>query len=241
MIMKKHLIFCLTAFMITTVTLWFIACKNNNDPVDPNAQVYAPTSKPFGKSYVEWTVDWMTVFATFDCAGNPWLNPAYVLFYQTGPVYFMAGLNTPGASVNVTVPQDKAILFPLINYINDYPCPDTSWHPAPGQTLKEFLTPGAVDPMALATNMSVTIDGDSISNPAGYLFTTDLFYFTGNPELANVCNFDVCITGNSQAAVSSGYYMMLKPLSKGTHTVHYHVEVPVWSAIQDGTYHITVN
>ena len=177
---------------------------------------------------------------TFDCAHNPWANPQYVLFYENGPVYFMAGLNTPGAIANVTVPHGKAILFPLFNYINDYPCPDTSWHPAPGQSLQDFLTPGATDPMGLVTNLSVTIDGASVSNPANYLFTTNLFYFTGNPELANLCNFDPCVTGDLQAAVSSGYYMMLKPLSKGQHVVHYHTEVPAWNAVQDGTFNITI-
>ena len=161
------------------------------------------------------------------------------MFYQNGPVYFLAGLNTPGASVNVTVPHGKAILFPLFNYINDYPCPpEYNFEPVPPQTLTQFLTEGAIATATLASNMSVTIDGSSVSNPANYLFTTGLYTFTGNAELPSC--FDVCVTGSPQPAVSSGYFMMLKPLSKGQHTVHYHTEIPAWNAVQDGTYNITI-
>lgn len=239
--MKTRLARYSLALAIITTALWLAACKKDKTDPDINALVYAPSAQPYGQSYTEWTVDWMQAFMGFDCANNPWLNPAGVLFHQTGPVYFMAGLSTPGASVNITVPQGKAILFPLFNYINDYPCPDSSWHPAPGQSLVDFLTPGAVDPMGLAKNLSVTIDGASVSNLPDYLFTTGLFTFTGDPSLAlPACSFDPCVTGSPQSAVSSGYYLMLKPLAKGAHTVHYHVDVPTWNAVQDGTYNITI-
>ena len=41
-------------------------------------------------------------------------------------------------------------------------------------------------------------------------------------------------------AVGSGFYVMVKPLSKGSHTIHYHMSVPVWPAVQDGTFNVTV-
>lgn len=250
--MKKRLLFFLTAITLATAAIWFTACQKDNaeatqsfstlsadDRTNGNSKVFPPTAHPYGKSYTEWTVDWMQEFMYFDCAHNPWLNPDNgVLFYQNGPVYFMAGLSTPGASANVTVPHGKAILFPLVNFLNDYPCPDPSFEPAPGQTMEEFLTEGLEGVMSLITDLSVTIDGASVSNISNYLFTTDLFYFTGNPDLSNC--FDPCITGESQAAVASGYYMMLKPLSKGTHTVHYHMEIVAWGAVQDGTFNITI-
>lgn len=34
--------------------------------------------------------------------------------------------------------------------------------------------------------------------------------------------------------------MMLKPLSKGTHTVHYNSNVEAWGFAQDGMFNITV-
>lgn len=238
----RNLFLCLSIIMVSAASVFlFSACKDeddNNDSAD--SKVFEPTSNPYGTSYTDWTVQWMQSFLTFDCDNNPFANPANVLFSQTGDVYFMAGLQATGSSVNITVPQDKAILFPLANYINDYPCPGGGFEPAPGQTLEEFLTEGAVWFTDNCSKLSVVIDADSVSNPQNYLFTSNLFTFTGSPDLATVCGFDGCITGTPQPAVTSGYYIMLKPLSKGQHTVHYHLEMEPWSIVQDGTFNITV-
>jgi hypothetical protein len=208
------------------------------DRTNGNAAVFSPNAHPHGKSYAEWSAVWWQEFMVFGCADNPFHNPDNILFYQAGPVYFMAGLSQTGGSVNVTVPHGKAILFPLFNYINDYPCPDANFQPEPGQTLEEFLTEGAIAALDGVTNLEVTVDGASVSGLENYLFVSELFYFTGSPDLAGC--FDGCVTGTSQPAVSSGYFVMLKPLSKGVHTVHYHAEFPFFGAVQDGTFNITV-
>ncbi len=209
-----------------------------NERANGNAAVYPPSAKPYGLSYGDWSAIWWQKFLVFDCANNPFLNPENVLFHQSGQVYFLAGLAQSGTSVDVSIPHGKAILFPLINYINDYPCPDITFQPGPNQSLEEFLTEGAESAMADVTNLSVTIDGKPVNNPESYLFISDLFYFTGNPDLTNC--IDACVTGSSQPAVAGGFFMMLKPLSKGVHTVNYHSEIPIYAIVQDGTFNITV-
>ncbi len=240
-----------------SVLAWFTACQKESPGFEPtltdltvadrtpgDSKVFPHTAHPFGKSYTQWTVDWMHEFMTDDCDHNAWLNPQYVLFHQNGPVYFMAGLSAQGASADITVPHGKAILFPLVNFLNDHPCPDPNFQPDPGQSMEDFLKngnatfSGVTDFMALVTNTSVTIDGSPVSNTTNYQFISNLFNFTGNPDLATC--FDGCITGESQAGVAGGYYIMLKPLSKGVHTVHYHSEIPAWGVLQDATFNITV-
>ena len=255
--MKKQLFLTTLAIALMSATIWFTACQKDSSSTEPaitdqiatdrtpgDSKVYPPGAHPFGKSITEWTVGWMQEFMTDDCAHNGWLNPDNVLFHQSGPVYFMAGISSYGATANITVPHGKAILFPLVNFLNDHPCPDQNFQPDPGQSMEDFLRDGSesfwgiTDYMALIENLSVSVDGSPVSNMPDYLFITDLFYFTGNPDLATC--FDGCITGESQPAVAGGYYIMLKPLSKGTHTVHYHSEIPIWGAQQDATYNITV-
>lgn len=255
--MKKQLLLCTMAIVLISAFVWFSACQKDSSVTDPaltdqaavdrtpgDSKVYPPTAHPFGKSYTAWSVDWMKEFMTDDCDHNGWLNPEYVLFHQNGPVYFMAGLSTPGASANITVPHGKAILFPLVNFLNDHPCPDPNFQPDPGQSMEDFLKngnatfSGVTDFMALVANTSVTIDGSPVSNLANYQFVSNLFSFYGHPDLAGC--FDGCITGGSQSGVGGGYYIMLKPLSKGAHTVHYHSEIPAWGAEQDATFNITV-
>ena len=205
-----------------------------------NSKVYPPNAHPFGQSYKEWTEDWGRWLMGFDCASSPLLDPtgANGSQNQSGPVFFLVG--TPGGSAEryITIPRNKAILFPMISYLNDFPCPDPDFHPAPGQTLEEFLQEGASAFIDLAENMSVTLDGEDMNNEENYRFLTDLFQFTGNADLTNC--LDACVTGEEQDAVSDGYWMMLKKLHQGQHTLHFFAEIPDYGFVVDVTYHITV-
>ncbi len=191
--MKKSLFLFIGVMSIVSVSLAFQSCKKDKN--EPESKVFLPTEQPYSKSYTEWSIEWMKEFVSYNCDNNPWLFADKALFYETGSVYFLAGLNTEGASVNITVPEGKAIFFPLTNYINDYPCPDPTFAPAAGQSLKDFLTEGIISFKNGVSGLAVEVDGVSISDPASYWFLTDLFEFTGNPDLATVCQFDVCITG----------------------------------------------
>lgn len=235
--MKKVLASFAGAMFFASSIFLFAACKKDKN--EPAVKVFLPTEQPYGKSYTQWNVEWFKVFMGFDCDNNPWVFADKALFYETGSVYFLAGLNTEGVSVDITVPEGKAIFFPLTNYINDYPCPDPNFKPAAGQSLEDFLKEGMLSFKASISGLDVEVDGVSISNPETYWFLSELFTFTGHPDLATVCQFDVCVTGTPQSAVCGGYFMMLKPLSRGTHTVHYH-SVTWGNFVQDGTFHITV-
>lgn len=84
-------------------------------------------------------------------------------------------------------------------------------------------------------NIEVYFDGIAIENISKYRLSTDLFYFTGNPVLAEC--YDDCITGEPQPGLVDGYFMMLKKLKKGRHSVILKGEVPS----QDFTYSATIN
>ncbi|MCC6722957.1 MAG: hypothetical protein IT258_00510 [Saprospiraceae bacterium] len=206
-----------------------------------NSKVFPPNAHPYGKSYAEWAEVWLQQIYTYDCASFPWTHPSNALFYQTGPVYIMAGIQTVGGSANVTIPHGKALLFPLYNLWLDYPCPAYyNWEPPSGVSIEDWLT-GYIEslmPVIDVPSLSVTIDGDPVTHLCSSDVFTDLFEFTGNTDLGNC--FDDCITGAPQPAALGGYYVMLKPLSHGQHTVHYHSEAPAWGQVQDATYNITV-
>src|SRR6185503_16480724 len=105
-------------------------------------------------------------------------------------------------------------------YLNDYPCPDPDFKPAPGQSLQDFLTQGAKDAVdQTLTGLEVEVDGVPLRNLLSYRATSDLFDITFDPSLTFL---DPCATGAPQPAVSYGYWLMLAPLSVGTHTIHFH-------------------
>ena len=250
--MKKHLSFFFAAIALIAGALWFTACqKDNAEAIQPDSslsvddrtpgdsKVFPPTAHPYGKSYGEWTEVWLQQFYnTFDCANNGWNNPANVLFYQSGPVYILAGVAEVGGSVSITVPHGKALLFPLVNVWWNM-CPGEV--PGPGQTVAEYLLTNTTNLLNSAgvTNLSVTVDGSPVSNMSSYKIDARLFEYTGNQAWVDC---DPCTTGDPQPVAMAGYFAIIKPLSKGQHAVHYHMEAPGWgpTVVQDATYNITV-
>jgi hypothetical protein len=242
------------ALMLTACTaLTISSCQDESDEVlggkanqnldwrsNQNSLVFPPTSQPYGNSYAEWGSEWWKWAFGFDCANLPISDPdgSNQDQNQSGPVYFLAG-NTGGAVVrDVTIPAGKAVFFPLINIINDYPCPDPNFQPAEGQSLEDFLTDGATGFIDLADILSVNVDGTDLTNLTDYRGTSSMFNFTGNPDLANCA--DPCITGTEQQAVTDGYWIMLKPLSTGSHTLHFTGGISMYNWVVDVTYNITV-
>jgi hypothetical protein len=158
-------------------------------------------------------------------------------FNQTQPI-FMLGGPIGNFTMDVTIPRDKPVMAPIITFLNDHPCPDPGFGPAPGETLEEFLQAGAAEAIDIVTNVSATLDGVLLNDIDMYRFGSDLFYFTGHPSLADCV--DPCVTGEEQAAVTDGYFLILKKLDPGQHTLHLTAEIPAYALLHSGTFNITV-
>src|SRR5271165_4960764 len=202
-----------------------LVSAEDRDRDNPNPMLFEVDARPYGRSIERWTeLLWYYVYATpFDV--NPFLDPtgADCAVDQKGPVWFLPSI--PGAALgynvvrSCTIPRDRAILFQLATALNDYPCPEPPpFQPAPGQSLYEFLIEGISPIIDSEPPFVVTLDGVEIVNPRNYRFTwDDLFYIKGDLSLQQ--NFDDCITGKRQPAVSDGFFFMFKPLSPGEHTI----------------------
>ncbi len=191
------------------------------------------------KSYIELTKEWWKYVLSFDCSKNPMNFPVLTsTAYQPGPVAFLVGAEDGFATRNILVAHNQSILVPIINKLSDYPCTDPSTRPSAGSTLEQFLLSAPDKYIDLATNFKVTLDGRPISITNNNRLTTNLFYFTGKADLAQ-CT-DVCVTGQSQAAVSDGYWLVFSRLSLGRHVLRIHAEILRTGIVIDGVYNITV-
>src|SRR5262245_31575568 len=223
------------------------------EAANPNPGVLPPHSEAFGKTYAEWSVRWWRWLLSQPSDSNPTFDTSGIdcANEQSGPVWFLAGTpgtpETPPVTRACDVPVGKAVLFPIINYENDFPCPDPTFKPDPGQSLRDFLTngtasiAGARDVVDGVTFLQVTVDGVPLTSLFDYRATSDLFRFTGDPSLT--ATFDACITGSSQPAVSDGFWIMLTSLPPGSHTIHFKAAFtagPFKGFTQDVTYVLTV-
>lgn len=194
-----------------------------------NPGVVPPQSNLGGKSYAEWSASWWqwTMSHPFSQFNDP--TGQFFAVGQSGSVWFLTG-SLSASERSCTLPSDTYLVCPLILYINDFPCPDTTFHPAPGQSMEDFLTAGAKAVIDGITPPSLEVDGVAIQNRTSYRATSKLFTFTGDLSMQA---FDPCVTGSPQVGVSDGYLVILKPLPPGTHTLHY-------SGFIDVIIHLTV-
>jgi len=248
--MKKFLNWgtAVMAFLAMNAT----ACKEEDhlDPVpvvteldgraQANNKVFPVSALAFGKPLAAWTEDWWRYAFSLPCEINPLMDETGIHADkgQKGPVYFLVGNSGGFSSRKVVVPYGKGILFPIINVINDAPCPNVDYTLAPGQTLEDYLKQGAESIIDMARNLAVELDGKPIGGLEQFRVPTKLFSFVGDPDLTTC--FDPCILGIKQDAVSDGYWILLKPLSKGSHLLHFHGEIQEYEFVVDVTYRVSV-
>src|SRR5262245_55213744 len=178
-------------------------------------RVFPPDSHPFDRSMIEWSERWWIWIFGIPAGKNPFLDTTGedCAVNQGGPVWFLASIPDPGTGASFTrsctVPEGKAFLVSPAAILNDFPCPDPNFHPAPGQSLFDFLSQGAAAIVDTDTPKLV-VDGDELDNPFDFRFASrHLFDITGDPSLRTT--LDGCIIGTPQPAVSDGYFYMIKP------------------------------
>jgi len=245
--MKKYYSF-LFALSLTTISfLTMTSCQKENDEVigikdesridsraNSNAVLYPPSAHPFGKSLAEWGQEFSKDAYALDCEG--W-NLQLLFSLDNNVVAPFLSLSETSMDINIT--KEQAIFMPLIFIVNDYPCPDPDFEPAEGQSLEDFLQEGAGPYIDVVETLDVVLDGVALGDIIGdYRFISDLFYFTGNAELADC--IDPCITGQSQAGVAAGFFIMFKKMKTGQHTIEVHGEMPVYEFEWDITFNVTV-
>ncbi len=182
------------------------------------AGVVAPGSTVAGKSIGEWTGDWWNWLVQEEFATNPALDTTGALANrnQSGPVFFVAGTFGDNVPYNrsFTVPTDRYILIPMINYV--------FWAPEDG------ADEAAIRDIAKANVDSVdslffSLDGNPLANPFSYREASPAGGFTLKfaPLLA-----EIGLSNMDRLAVADGYWVMLEPLSYGTHQLHFGARQP---------------
>jgi len=189
--------------------------ERDQDESEPRFRIVPRNAPVAGKTTLEWIPEYWRYLFSLPADVNPELNlSADCSVGQSGPVFFLPGFQARVVTRSCTIPAHTPALYTFQSLFNDYPCPDPSFQPAPGQTLEEFLAQGAKAFDDAITNMAVTIDGKAIDADR-YRYLTSLFSFTGDPSLTV---FDSCVTGTEQVAVVDGWFVLLR-LSPGDHTL----------------------
>ena len=211
---------------------------------NPNPGVLPPDSHPFGKTYGEWNAGWWQWFFSVPASKNPGLATNGTLdcsVGQSGNVWFLAGpfLTSGSFTRSCTVPVGKALFIPLINSWVDNVCN------TPPFTVDQLraLAASSVIP---TENLHASIDGNPLTNLESYRAISPVFSYTLPPSPDNLIDaaFGVSLPGpcwpslTVTPAVADGFYIMLTPLTAGSHTINFGGSGP--GITLDVTYNLTI-
>lgn len=221
--------------------------------------ILPPQSRPYGHSYGEWSALWWRWVNGIPFDQNPVADPsgAWAATGQSGPVWFLAG-NFGGVTTReVEVPAGKALFFPIINSVWITTCAGEP------RTLEGIRALPYVTPFInAASGLAVELNGVPVTDLGRYraespLFCTPLtIYGITTPQELGAAGF--CAPGESNPncadlprpeehfgptdgfgpAMTDGYWLMLPPLKKGRHTLHFAGASGVFAL--NVTYHLTV-
>ncbi len=174
--------------------------------------VYYPGKKPLGYSYGNWGAQWWQWGTSIPNVTSP-LNDKtgdFAATGQHGKVWFLAG-NGGGVDERViTIPADVSLLVPVLTAIYF----DEGLEPG----LTEEAMRAALDEfMSGATTLEVSLDHQPLPRRAMTRAQSEVFptFFPENNLLAEIG----VLKGVYPLSVADGYYLMLKPLSSGTHVL----------------------
>ena len=220
------------------LTLIATAMVQSRTHANDAVEVVQPDEIAYGESYAEHSAAYWQWFLNKETEGHPGIDsPDYnVKTGQRGKVWFLPGL-TGTVTREVTIPAGKAVFVALLN------AEASSLEEEPFFGVTEEEQRAAASAIAdHIVGLTLTINGDSVENLEDFRVTSPQFEFTApTPWIFGA-------VGGSGTAVAEGYYVLLNPLPKGTHTIRF-TGAFIFTLAEDGfdaeipadvTYNITV-
>jgi PKD repeat protein len=176
--------------------------------------VEPPGAMVAGKTIGEWTAAWWQWAAALAPPGDPFTDTtgAYARVDQSGPVFFLAGSPGGSNSRNIDVPTNTYVLVPLLA---------TEWSQLElgfDKTAAE-IRQAAREQANQIDRLHATLDGTPIA------LSELLAHREVSPDFQFVAVADnqvgINAVGSSGIAVADGYFLMIAPMTPGTHVLNY--------------------
>jgi hypothetical protein len=215
-------------------------------PPSGSVDVFNAHSNVEGKPISQWTAEiWQKVFSipVFASDGTTVINPnfdaapVHAVLSNDGKVMFLCGTFDSGNIMrSETVPTGTPLLLPMVT--TEWSNPDTASKESGYTTYPGNYSAGELQQFATNQTMAVTelhasIDGRPVGNLFSHREIAPVFTYNLPPQ-HNIMQefFHENISGPQSPAVADGYYLMLKPLSPGSHVIEFSGAMSDLSAMQ---------
>jgi hypothetical protein len=194
--------------------------------VEPGQAAIGMTNGDWGAAWQQWIQDIPAdVNPAFDNTGENCAQGQ-----SSGPVFFLVGAftdevpETPLISEverDCTMPANRHIFFPILNVASDTIEGDFFGATEAAQRQLAGFYADLID----VGSLKVTVDGKEVKKLGEFRAQSPAYHFflpgpddQGNPT--NMWGLDP-VNADGYFGVADGYYVMLKPLSQGSHTVRF--------------------
>lgn len=202
---------------------------DDDNEQDVKSMIVAPNKTLFGKSYEELAARWANWAQKEPKATSPLFDTTGELCNrnQKGEFWYLAGSLEGVAERICVIPEGKAIFFPIINYISfppefpdaDDPCSDLS-------ELVEQIRCDVNEDIDVnvgpAPNVPLrfTLDGEPVNDLFAYRVQSRPggFKFWSGPLFEELFSLPA---GPRNPAVVDGYWILIKPLKPGMHSLSF--------------------
>ncbi len=211
---------CLLGLVTSAGPAAAVPAGNNAIGVVPPSGHYA------GLSYAQWGARFFQWSYSMPVDAHPLFDTADISAGQSGPVWFIGGTFAaiepyPGEIVGIadrsgTVPAGKALFFPILNA-------EAATLEGNGTTAEE-LTAAAEYFVSFVDvdTLFCEIDGVPVADLGSYLALSPPAIYGPLPANSILESQGYPVgEGDTSLFVADGYYMMLRPLPVGVHTIHF--------------------
>jgi hypothetical protein len=181
---------------------------------NPNPGILPPNANAFGTSYSQLAADWWNWALAGPDGSNVLQDTTGALcgLNQTGKVWFLGGaLNSGTVERTCTVPLGKAIFFPVANYFNSAEKPD---YTSTLQKARDYW-------QANLESASATIDGREVADLSSYYVESPDFLLVLPQNNILDVPAGSAPAGSYSPSAAVGYHLLLAPLSRGQHELHF--------------------
>lgn len=241
---------CSAVALLISLVVTGIAPAGSPKGPDGNSNVIPPQTKHRGLSYAQWSArQWQWLFSV-PVNHHPLFENADCSAGQSGNVWFLGGTYAssevePGVILGAAdrechIPSGTSLFFPIVavetSEVEGYGSSEAELR-GMANFLADFIVPESV---------FLEIDGEPVADLESFRVESPLFTFGPLPaDNVEEASGYVAPEGTTSPAVSDGYFAMVKPLSVGTHTLHFGGVIDVTGIggplfIQDIKYTITV-
>lgn len=226
------LIATIAMLLILALAVPNVIAQNN-----PQPNVISPDSVAYGRTYSEWSAAWWQWAFSIPVASHPLFDNGDCSVGQSGPVWFLGGKFcqtgtscSPGPETrSCSIPAGKALFFPLINVEDSAP-----EEPTYACGSMPPLIPGTIAEMRMcdeswvefylngARNLKVEVDGKAVQNLRKDFRVRSVQFDATLPDDNLLKGIGESIAaGTYSPVVDDGIYVLLAPLSVGSHTLHF--------------------